>query len=192
VKRCAWARNPLAIRHHDREWGVPVRRDRKFFEFLVLEGAQAGLSWDTILAKRQNYRKAFAGFDPAKVARFSKARRRALMNDAGIVRNRLKIESAVTNAQAFLQIQKEFGSFSAYAWRFVNGRPIRLMRGARVPARTETSDALSKDLKRRGFRFVGSTIVYAFMQATGLVNDHQWGCFCRKMGSESISRRKSA
>jgi DNA-3-methyladenine glycosylase I len=176
--RCAWPQNPLAIRYHDREWGVPVRRDRKLFEFLILEGAQAGLSWDTILAKRENYRKAFAGFDPVKVSRFSRAKRNALMKDAGIVRNRLKIESAVTNAKAFLRVQEEFGSFSAYAWRFVNGRPVRRKRGARVPARTEISDALSRDLKRRGFRFVGSTIVYAFMQATGMVNDHAWECFC--------------
>jgi len=179
-RRCAWAKNPAAIRYHDREWGVPVRRDRRFFEFLVLEGAQAGLSWDTILAKRANYRKAFAQFDAAKVARFGKAKRRALMKDAGIVRNRLKIESAVTNAKAFLEVQKEFGSFSAYAWGFVNGRPSRLKRGAHVPARTGVSDVLSRDLKRRGFRFVGSTIVYAFMQATGLVNDHAWGCFCAR------------
>lgn len=176
-KRCAWARNALAIRYHDREWGAPVRRDRKFFEFLVLEGAQAGLSWDTILAKRANYRRAFAGFDPQRVSRFNASKRKSLMNDPGIVRNRLKIESAVTNARAFLAVQKEFGSFSAYVWRFVGGRPLRRRRGARVPARTALSDALSKDLKRRGFRFVGSTIVYAFMQATGLVNDHADDCF---------------
>jgi DNA-3-methyladenine glycosylase I len=175
--RCGWARNPLAIAYHDREWGVPVRDDRVFFEFLVLEGAQAGLSWDTILAKRENYRKAFAGFDPRKVARFSAAKRKALMGDAGIVRNRLKIESTVTNARAFLAVQKEFGSFSKYVWPFAGGKPIRLKRGARVPARTAASDALSKDLKRRGFRFVGTTIVYAFMQATGLVDDHLPHCF---------------
>jgi DNA-3-methyladenine glycosylase I len=191
-RRCAWPANPLAVRYHDREWGVPVRRDRKLFEFLVLEGAQAGLSWDTILAKRESYRKAFAGFDPAKVSRFGKAKRNALMKNAGIVRNRLKIDSAVTNARAFLQVQKEFGSFSAYVWGFVGGRPTRLRRGARVPARTGLSDALSKDLQRRGFRFVGTTIVYAFMQATGLVNDHVQGCFCRKMGSESIFRKRPA
>ncbi len=180
MKRCGWARNPLAVRYHDREWGVPVRRDRVFFEFLILEGAQAGLSWDTILAKRENYRKAFAGFDAKKVSRFSAAKKRALMNDAGIVRNRLKIESAVTNAKAFLAVQKEFGSFSAYVWAFVGGRPTRLRPGARVPARTGLSDALSRDLQRRGFKFVGTTIVYAFMQATGLVNDHVPGCFRRK------------
>ncbi|MFY9317703.1 MAG: DNA-3-methyladenine glycosylase I [Burkholderiales bacterium] len=185
MRRCAWARNPLAIRYHDREWGVPVRRDRRFFEFLVLEGAQAGLSWDTILAKRENYRKAFAGFDPLKVARFTSAKTNSLMEDAGIVRNRLKIESTVTNARAFLAVQREFGSFSAYVWGFVGGKPIRRRRGAAVPARTEVSDALSEDLKRRGFRFVGSTIVYAFMQATGLVNDHDPNCFrARKTGLE--------
>lgn len=180
MRRCSWATNPLSIRYHDREWGVPVRRDRVFFEFLILEGAQAGLSWDTILAKRANYRKAFDGFDPKKVARYTAAKKRALMRDAGIVRNRLKIESAVTNARAFLAVQREFGSFSAYAWSFVGGRPTRLRPGARVPARTGLSDALSRDLQRRGFRFVGTTIVYAFMQATGLVNDHVPGCFCRK------------
>lgn len=182
-KRCAWARNPLAIRYHDREWGVPVRNDRRFFEFLVLEGAQAGLSWDTILAKRGNYRKAFAGFDPLKVSRFTRAKRNSLMKDAGIVRNRLKIESTVINARAFLQVQEEFGSFSAYAWRFVGGKPLRNRPRtiAAVPARTELSDALSKDLKRRGFRFVGSTIMYAFMQATGLVDDHTRECFRCKM-----------
>ncbi len=177
MKRCGWARHPSAVKYHDREWGVPVRSDRKFFEFLVLEGAQAGLSWDTILAKRANYRKAFAGFDPRRVSRFNASKRKSLMKDSGIVRNRLKIESTVTNARAFLAVQKEFGSFSAYVWRFVGGRPLRRRRGSRVPARTALSDALSKDLKRRGFRFVGSTIVYAFMQATGLVNDHADDCF---------------
>jgi len=184
-KRCPWAKNPLAIRYHDREWGVPVRRDRKFFEFLILEGAQAGLSWDTILAKRENYRKAFAGFDPLKVSRFSRAKKSALMKDAGIVRNRLKIQSAVVNAKCFLALQREYGSFSAYVWRFVGGKPLRNRHRstATVPARTEVSDALSKDLKRRGFKFVGSTIIYAFMQATGLVDDHLQGCFrSRKMG----------
>jgi DNA-3-methyladenine glycosylase I len=177
MKRCGWARNLLSIRYHDREWGVPVHDDRVFFEFLILEGAQAGLSWDTILAKRENYRKAFAGFDPKKVSRFTASKQKALMKDAGIVRNRLKIASAVVNAKAFLALQKECGSFSAYVWRFVGGKPIRLKRGARVPARTEVSDALSKDLKRRGFKFVGSTIIYAFMQATGLANDHAHDCF---------------
>ena len=163
--------------------GRAVRRDRSFFEFLILEGAQAGLSWDTILAKRENYRKAFAGFDPLKVSRFSEAKKRSLMKDAGIVRNRLKIESAVVNAKCFLALQKEYGSFSAYVWKCVKGKPIRNRHRsmATVPARTEVSDALSKDLKRRGFKFVGSTIMYAFMQATGLVNDHVQECFrCRR------------
>ena len=169
---------------------MPVRSDRRFFELLTLEGAQAGLSWDTILAKRANYRKAFAGFDPLKVSRFSRAKRNVLMKDGGIVRNRLKIESTVTNAKAFLAVRKEFGSFSAYVWRFVGGKPIRRRRGAPVPARTPVSDALSKDLRRRGFRFVGSTIVYAFMQATGLVNDHAHDCFrSKKMGPEPLFRK---
>ena len=181
MKRCSWLKNPLAIRYHDREWGVPVRNDRKLFECLILEGAQAGLSWDTILAKRANYRKAFAGFDPLKVARFTKAKRNSLMKDAGIVRNRLKIEAAVVNAKCFLALQKECGSFAAYVWRFVDGKPVlnRHRSMATVPARTERSDALSKDLKGRGFKFVGSTIMYAFMQATGMVNDHLLGCFYR-------------
>jgi len=182
-QRCAWAKNPLAVAYHDREWGVPVRDDRTFFEFLVLEGAQAGLSWDTILAKRDNYRRAFDGFDPRKVARYTAAKKRSLMQDAGIVRNRLKIESTVTNAQAFLAVQSEFGSFSRYVWEFVGGKPLvnrpRSMKS--VPARTMVSDALSKDLKKRGFRFVGTTIMYAFMQATGLVDDHVTGCFrCKR------------
>jgi len=179
MKRCSWPSNPLAIRYHDREWGVPVRNDRKLFEFLLLEGAQAGLSWDTILAKRENYRQAFAGFDPVKIARFSKAKRNALMKDAGIVRNRLKIEAAVVNAKCFLDVQREFGSFSAFVWKYVDGRPIvnRHRSASTIPARTEVSDALSKDLKGRGFKFVGSTIMYAFMQATGMVNDHLQGCF---------------
>ena len=181
-KRCSWPDNPLAIRYHDREWGVPVRNDRKLFEFLILEGAQAGLSWDTILAKRENYRKAFAGFDPLKVSRFTRAKRHSLMKDAGIVRNRLKIESAVVNARCFLALQEEFGSFSAFVWKYVDGKPIdgRRRTPAAIPARTEVSDALSKDLKVRGFKFVGSTIMYAFMQATGMVNDHLLGCFCRR------------
>ena len=181
MKRCAWPSNPLAIRYHDREWGVPVRDDRKLFEFLILEGAQAGLSWDTILAKREKYRKAFAGFDPLKVSRFSAAKRKSLMKNAGIVRNRLKIESAVVNARCVLALQKECGSFSAFLWQHVDGKPIdnRPRSPAAIPARTEVSDALSKALKERGFKFVGSTIMYAFMQATGMVNDHLLGCFCR-------------
>src|SRR5882672_4231577 len=180
-RRCAWARNPLAIAYHDKEWGVPVRNDRKLFEFLILEGAQAGLSWDTILAKRENYRKAFDGFDPKKIARYSTKKKQTLLRNPGIVRNRLKIESAVVNARCFLALQKECGSFSAFLWRFVGGRPLRLRRGAAVPARTGVSDALSKDLRRRGFKFVGSTIMYAFMQATGLANDHTAQCFRSRM-----------
>jgi DNA-3-methyladenine glycosylase I len=179
-QRCTWcAGNELQTTYHDREWGVPVHDDRKLFEFLILEGAQAGLSWDTILKKRENYRRAFAGFDPRKVARFDRRRRAALMKNPGIVRNRLKIESAVTNAQAFLAVQREFGSFARYIWRFVDGRPLRSRRRAMkdVPACTPESDAMSKDLKKRGFRFVGSTICYAFMQATGLVDDHLLTCF---------------
>jgi DNA-3-methyladenine glycosylase I len=179
MKRCSWARNPLAITYHDREWGVPVRNDRKLFELLILEGAQAGLSWDTILKKRAAYRKAYLGFDPKKVARFDAKKKRALMADAGIVRNRLKIEASVANARAFLAVQKEYGSFARYVWGFVGGAPVvHRRRGMRdVPARTAASDMLSKELKKRGFRFVGSTILYAFMQATGMVNDHTVDCF---------------
>ena len=181
-KRCAWARNPLAVAYHDREWGVPVRDDHKLFELLILEGAQAGLSWDTILAKRDNYRRAFDRFDPRKVARYGAAKKRALMADAGIVRNRAKIEASVLNAKGLLQIQDEFGSFSAYLWRFTGGKPLQ---GGRrvlkdIPASSAVSDALSKDLKRRGFKFVGTTIMYAFMQAVGMVNDHTRDCFRHK------------
>jgi len=179
VKRCAWAQSPAMAAYHDREWGVPVHDDRVLFEFITLEGAQAGLSWETILRKREAYRRAFAGFDPAKVARFTAARRRRLMLDAGIVRNRLKIDSTVTNARAFLQVQREFGSFDRFLWDFAGGRPV-VGRGGRPPARTALSDALSKELKRRGFRFVGTTICYAFLQAVGVVNDHARGCFRRK------------
>ncbi|HXI36256.1 MAG TPA: DNA-3-methyladenine glycosylase I [Burkholderiales bacterium] len=179
-ERCAWAgTDPLYVEYHDREWGVPVHDDRKLFEFLILEGAQAGLSWITILRKRQNYRKAFAGFDPLKISRFGKAKIRSLLKDPGIIRNRLKVEAAVTNAKAFLAVQKEFGSFDKYIWQFVGGKPIvnqRRTRGS-VPARTKESDAMSADLKKRGFKFVGSTICYAHMQATGMVNDHVVGCF---------------
>ena len=178
-KRCPWATTPLGIAYHDREWGVPVHEDRVLFEFLILEGAQAGLSWETILRKREAYRRAFAGFDPEKVARFTPLRVKRLMKDEGLVRNRLKLESAVTNARAFLAVQKEFGSFDAYVWRFVDGKP-RVNRGDRVPAKTAQSDALSKDLARRGFRFVGSTICYAFMQAVGMVDDHAPECFRKK------------
>lgn len=177
--RCAWARDELSIRYHDEEWGVPAHDDRKLFEFLLLEGAQAGLSWDTILKKRENYRTAFDGFDPEKIARYGCKKLDALMGDPGIVRNRLKIASAVKNAKAFLRVQRELGSFDAYIWQFVEGRPVRnRWRSLRqVPARTAQSDAMSKDLKKRGFSFVGSTICYAFMQAMGLVNDHVTGCF---------------
>jgi len=178
-KRCPWPSNPLAVKYHDKEWGVPARDDRTLFEFLILEGAQAGLSWDTVLAKREHYRKVFDGFDPAKVARYTAGKKAKLMLDAGIIRNRAKIEAAVVNAKAFLAVQKEFGSFSKYVWGFVGGKPLQGRRKARgdVPARTEVSDALSKDLKKRGFKFVGTTIMYAFMQATGMVNDHVAGCF---------------
>jgi DNA-3-methyladenine glycosylase I len=179
VPRCWWAKGPLDIDHHDREWGRPVHDDRVFFEFLVLEGAQAGLSWSTILNKRDGYRRAFAEFDPVRVARFTPARVAKLVLDPSIVRHRQKIESAVTNARAFLAVQDEFGSFDKYVWRFVGGEPRvnrwRLPR--QVPAKTPESDQLSKDLGRRGFKFVGSTICYAFMQATGLVNDHLVTCF---------------
>ncbi|HKO22683.1 MAG TPA: DNA-3-methyladenine glycosylase I [Candidatus Eisenbacteria bacterium] len=178
-RACAWAgRDPLMLRYHDEEWGVPAHDDRRLFEFLVLEGAQAGLSWSTILKKRESYRDAFLGFDPARVAKIGARERSTLMKNEGIVRNRLKIESTVTNAQAFLAVQNEFGDFDRYVWRFVGGRPRQnRRRGGDVPATTPESDALSRDLKKRGFRFVGSTIVYAFMQATGMVNDHEIRCF---------------
>lgn len=179
MKRCGWAKNDLAIQYHDTEWGVPLHDDRGLFEFLILEGAQAGLSWDTILAKRENYRRAFDNFDPAKVARYSEAKCAKLLLNEGIIRNRLKIASAVSNAKAFLKVQKEFGSFDKYIWSFVGGEPKvnKVKNISDVPAKTEISDALSKDLKKRGFNFVGSTIMYAFMQATGMVNDHLTTCF---------------
>jgi DNA-3-methyladenine glycosylase I len=180
IVRCGWAgSDPLSIRYHDEEWGVPVRDERRLFEFLVLEGAQAGLSWMTILRKRDHYRVAFDGFDPERVAGYPRAKIAALLRDPGIVRNRLKVESAVTNARAFLAVQEEFGSFADYQWRFVDGRPIqnRWQEMADIPASTPLSDAFSKDLRKRGFRFVGSTIVYAHMQAVGMVNDHLVSCF---------------
>ena len=179
MKRCTWPTNELAIRYHDEEWGVPLHDDDKLFEFLILEGAQAGLSWDTILRKRENYRKAFDGFDVNKVARYTDKRIEKLLQDDGIIRNRLKVASAVTNAKAFLKVQKEFGSFDEYIWSFTGGKPIvnKWNGHSRVPATTEASDAISKDLKKRGFNFVGSTIMYAFMQATGMVNDHLVSCF---------------
>lgn len=179
-KRCGWCgTDPTYVAYHDEEWGVPVHDDRVLFEFLLLEGAQAGLSWSTILRKRETYRRAFDRFDPRKVARYDQKKIEALMADAGIVRNRAKIESAIKNAKAFLEVQKEFGSFDAYQWRFVDGRPLqnRRRRLGDVPATTPESDAMSKDLKRRGFGFVGSTIIYAHMQAVGMVNDHLLDCF---------------
>lgn len=177
--RCSWARNALSIRYHDQEWGVPVHDDRRLFEFLVLEGAQAGLSWDTILKKRDNYRMVFDGFDPEIVARYDKRKMGRLLGDPGIVRNRLKIASAVQNAQALLRVTEECGRFDSYIWQFVGGQPrINAWKSSRqVPAYTVQSDAMSKDLRKRGFRFVGSTICYAFMQAVGMVNDHLVGCF---------------
>jgi len=179
IVRCSWANAEPSLRYHDEEWGVPSHEDRKLFEFLTLEGAQAGLSWTTILNKRANYRKAFAGFDPERVARFDRRKMQALMRDPGIVRNQLKIVSAVGNAKAFLRVQDEFGSFDGYIWQFVGGVPLINSRQSmkQVPARTAESDAMSKDLKRRGFNFVGSTICYAFMQAVGMVNDHLVQCF---------------
>jgi DNA-3-methyladenine glycosylase I len=181
--RCPWAGDdPLMVRYHDEEWGRPEHDDRVLFEFLTLEGAQAGLSWSTILRKRENYRAAFAGFDPAKVARFGAGDVRRLLGDAGIVRNRLKIDSTIANAGAFLDLQKEHGSFDRFIWSFVGGRPLRKARRSMrdLPASTPESDAISKALKKRGFRFVGSTICYAFMQACGLVDDHLSGCFRAK------------
>ena len=177
--RCAWARSTLSIAYHDEEWGVPVHDDRLLFEFLVLEGAQAGLSWETILTKRERYRHAFDGFDPERVAAYDERDRARLMADAGIVRNRAKIASAMSNARALLAVRRELGGFGSYIWRFVDGRPVvnswRTL--AEVPAKTPASEAMSRDLKRRGFTFVGPTVCYAFMQATGLVNDHTIDCF---------------
>jgi len=181
LTRCRWADNGTApyVAYHDEEWGVPQHDDRVLFEFLILEGAQAGLSWSTILNKRENYRKAFSGYDPRKVAKYDDAKIARLLQDPGIVRNRLKLESAAINARAVLDVQNEFGSFDAYVWQFVGGTPIQNSRKTmtQVPASTEQSDAMSKDLKNRGFKFVGSTIMYAFMQATGMVNDHTVDCF---------------
>jgi DNA-3-methyladenine glycosylase I len=194
-RRCPWCLgSEQYLRYHDEEWGVPVHDDRRLFEFLILEGAQAGLSWSTILNKRDNYRRAFARFDPTKVARFGARDVKRLMADAGIVRNRLKIESAIGNARAFLEVRREFGSFDAYLWGFVGGRPLQSIRRGmkQVPAHTPVSDSISKDLKRRGFRFVGSTIVYAFMQAVGVVNDHLTGCFRRAQLRARPRSRSSA
>jgi DNA-3-methyladenine glycosylase I len=187
MTRCDWARTDLSISYHDEEWGVPQHDDRVLFEFLVLEGAQAGLSWETILKKRQRYREVFDRFDPEKVARYGGRKAAALLADPGIVRNRLKVAAAVKNGRAFLDVQDEFGSFDAYLWRFVDGRPIvnRWRSLKELPAKTPLSDALSRDLKSRGFTFVGSTICYAFIQAVGLVNDHLTGCFrYRQLGGK--------
>ncbi|MEO8574173.1 MAG: DNA-3-methyladenine glycosylase I [Pyrinomonadaceae bacterium] len=179
MKRCSWPTNELSIRYHDEEWGKPLHDDRGLFEFLILEGAQAGLSWDTILRKRENYRKAFDGFDVNKIARYTGKKVEKLLQDEGIIRNRLKTASAISNARAFLAVQNEIGSFDKYIWSFVDGEPIVGKRkdASHIPVTTETSDAISKDLKKRGFNFVGSTIMYAFMQATGMVNDHLTNCF---------------
>ncbi len=179
LPRCPWPSNDLAVAYHDEEWGTPIHDDRLLFEFLILEGAQAGLSWDTVLAKREHYRKAFAGFDPARVARFDQRKISSLLSNKGLIRNRLKMHSAVRNARAFLELQREFGCFDTYIWTFVDGKPLihRWAKRGQVPAQTAISDAMSKDLKKRGFNFVGSTICYAFMQATGMVNDHLTTCF---------------
>lgn len=179
IVRCAWASNDLAIRYHDEEWGAPQHDDRVLFEFLILEGAQAGLSWDTILRKRENYRAAFDGFDPKKIAKYDSRKQQQLLRNEGIIRNRLKVASAILNAKAFLAVQKEFGSFDGYIWQFVGGKPrVNAWKmGMKLPASTPESDAMSKDLKKRGFNFVGPTICYAFMQAMGMVNDHAVECF---------------
>ena len=179
IQRCGWARTELSIAYHDKEWGVPLHDDRALFEFLILEGAQAGLSWEIILRKRENFRLAFDNFDAHLIAEYGERKVKALLNDPGIIRNRLKISAAVQNARSFLAVQREFGSFDAYLWRFVSGRPKKNARRklGQIPDRTSESDALSEDLSRRGFKFVGSTICYAFMQAVGLVNDHLVTCF---------------
>ena len=193
--RCAWPSDELSILYHVHEWGVPLLDDRGLFEFLFLEGAQAGLSWDTILRKRENYRAAFDGFDAEKIARYDRRKVERLLRDEGIVRNRLKIASAIRNAKVFLAVQKEFGSFDQYVWQFVGGKPLVNARrlGKKIPARTRESDAMSKDLKKRGFNFVGSTICYAFMQATGMVNDHAVECFCyRRVGRVTGSENRDS
>jgi len=194
-ERCAWpGQDPLMVEYHDREWGVPTHDDRKHFEFLVLEAAQAGLSWAIVLKKREGYRQAFSDFDPEKVARFTARRIEKLTLDPAIVRNRMKIEAAVRNARAFLAVQREFGSFDAYCWRFVDGRPIVMRRQTHkdIPATSPESDAFSKDLKTRGFSFVGSTVMYAHMQAVGMVNDHVVGCFRFRELLLPVARRRSA
>jgi DNA-3-methyladenine glycosylase I len=190
VRRCKWAQGPRMIEYHDREWGVPLHDDRELFEMLILEGAQAGLSWETILNKRANYRKAFSGFDPRKIARYNRRKVRELMGNAGIVRNRLKIEATIANAQAFLGVTREFGSFDRYIWEIIGGSSTKTLAG-RPPASTPNSDAMSRRLKKDGFRFVGSTICYAFMQAVGMVNDHSADCFrCREIAREVAGKTK--
>jgi DNA-3-methyladenine glycosylase I len=190
--RCPWAQNELAIRYHDEEWGVPVHDDRVLFEFLILEGAQAGLSWDTVLKKRENYRAAFDDFDPARVARYDRRKIQSLLHNDGIIRNKLKVNSAVQNAQAFLRVQEEFGSFDRYIWQFTGGVPLARPRKSRrpIPASAPQSDAMSRDLKKRGFGFVGTTICYAFMQAVGMANDHLGNCF--RYTQVGATRRRSA
>lgn len=177
LRRCHWARTELSIAYHDSEWGVPMHDERRLFEFLILEGAQAGLSWETILRKRENYRRAFDNFDPKRVAKYDERKIAKLMSDVGVIRNRLKIHSAIQNARAFMAIQKEFGSFDEYIWKFVNGKPLKRKRGMAIQSRTPVSDSLSRDLIQRGFKFVGSMICHSFMQAVGLVNDHEPKCF---------------
>jgi len=175
--RCGWAKTELSIAYHDLEWGVPSHDDRLLFEFLILEGAQAGLSWETILRKRENYRVAFDNFDPTRVSKYGDRKIAQLLKNEGIIRNRLKIASAIQNAKSFLKVQEEFGSFAEYLWRFVDHKPLRRKRGAPIPVSSPISDALSKDLSRRGFKFVGTTICYSFLQAIGLINDHDLNCF---------------
>jgi DNA-3-methyladenine glycosylase I len=194
-KRCAWLDHfgkatELDIQYHDEEWGVPIHNDRLLFEFLILEGAQAGLSWTTILNKRENYRKAYDNFEPAKVAKYSEAKQKKLLLNPGIVRNRLKVAASVTNAKAFLKVQKEFGSFDKYIWGFVDNKPLQngLKSLNEIPATSQESNAMSADLKKRGFKFVGPTICYAFMQATGMVNDHTTDCFCYKRIKGSLEK----
>ena len=186
-RRCHWAQSPLMVEYHDREWGKPVHEDRVLFEFLILEGAQAGLSWEIVLNKRDNYRRAFDGFDAAKIARYDKRKVRALLGDAGIVRNRLKIAAAITNAQAYLEVRKEFGTFDRYLWQFAS-KDNRSHSSRALVTRTPESDAMSKDLRKRGFRFVGTTICHAFMQAVGMVNDHSPECFRAKQGRPMKNR----
>src|SRR5581483_3201494 len=190
--RCPWARNEWSIPYHDQEWGVPVHDDRMLFEFLILEGAQAGLSWDTVLRKRQRYREVFDNFDPVKVAAYGERKVKQLLADPGIIRNRLKVAAAIQNAKCFLAVQREFGTFDAYLWKFTSGKPIRNQRQSLkdIPARTTESDAMSKDLQRRGFKFVGSTICYAMMQAIGMVNDHMVDCFRYKEVGKSGAKTK--